>query len=195
MSKKFSITTADYLTWDQNLNLIRKLIDDNEYRMALMISFGSFWGLRISDILRIHWIDVLNKDEFVLIERKTKKRREIKINTQLQRHIFSCYEAINPATLEEPIFLSQKKTTYSIQRINVLLKEIKSRYGLKIRNFSSHSLRKTFGREVFEASGTNAELSLVKLSQLFNHSNTSITRRYLGISQEELMQTYDILKF
>lgn len=195
MSKKLSITTADYLTWDQNLNLIRKLIDDNEYRMALLISFGTFWGLRVGDILRIHWTDVLDKDEFVLIEGKTKKIREIKINIQLQKHIHSCYEAIRPATLTEPIFLSQKKTTFSIQRINVLLKEIKSRYGLKIRNFSSHSLRKTFGREVFEASGTNAELSLVKLSQLFNHSNTAVTRRYLGIAHEELMQTYNILKF
>jgi len=195
MSKKLSITTADFLTWDQNLNLIRKLMDDNEYRMALLVSFGSFWGLRISDILRIRWTDVVNMDEFVLIEGKTKKTREIKINVQLKRHINSCFEVIHPATLEEPIFLSQKKTTYSVQRINVLLKEIKSRYGLKVRNFSSHSLRKTFGREVFEASGCNAELSLVKLSQLFNHSNTSITRRYLGIAREELMQTYDILKF
>jgi integrase len=195
MSKKLSITTADFLTWDQNLILIRKLIDDNKYRMALLVSFGSFWGLRISDILRIRWADVLNKVEIVLIEGKTKKTREIKINVQLQKHIKSCFEAIHPAKLDEPIFLSQKKTTFSVQRINVVLKEIKSLYGLKIKNFSSHSLRKTFGREVFEASGTNAELSLVKLSQLFNHSNTTITRRYLGISQEELMQTYDILKF
>ncbi|MGA2408274.1 MAG: tyrosine-type recombinase/integrase [Bacteroidales bacterium] len=195
MSKKLSITTADYLTWDQNLNLIRKLIDDNEYRIALLISFGSFWGLRISDILRIRWIDVFDKNEFDLVEGKTQKSREIRINVQLQKHIHSCYDAIKPATLEEPIFLSQKKTIFSIQRVNVLLKEIKSRYGLKIRNFSSHSLRKTFGREVFEASGTSAELSLVKLCQLFNHSNTAITRRYLGIAHEELMQTYDILKF
>src|SRR5664280_1151048 len=120
MSKKLSITTADYLTWDQNLNLIRKLIDDGEYRMALLISFGSFWGLRISDILRIHWIDVFDKNEFELIEGKTKKRREIKINIQLQKHINACYESIHPATLEEPIFLSQKRTTFSIQRVNAV---------------------------------------------------------------------------
>jgi site-specific recombinase XerD len=195
MSKKLSVTTADYLSWDQNLNLIRKLTDDGEFRLALLISLGSFWGLRISDLLRIHWIDILDKPEFVLVEGKTQKSREIRINIQLQKHIHSCYDAIQPLTLEEPIFLSQKKTTFSIQRINVLLKEIKIRYSLKIKNISSHSLRKTFGREVFTASGTNAELSLVKLSQLFNHSNTAVTRRYLGISQEELMQTYDILKF
>lgn len=195
MSKKFSVTTADFLSWDQNINLIRKLTDEGEYRMALLISFGTFWGIGISDILRIRWIDVLNKREIVLIEGKTKKSREIKINPQLIKHINYCFESINPSALEEPIFLSQKNTTFSIQRINVLLKIIKVKYDLKIRNISSHSLRKTFGRAVFERSGTNAELSLIKLSEIFNHSNPAITRRYLGITKEELLQTYEVLTF
>jgi integrase len=72
---------------------------------------------------------------------------------------------------------------------------MKIRYNLKIKNFSSHSLRKCFGREIFNRSGENAELAIVKLSQLFNHSSTSITRRYLGISQKELLETYDVLTF
>jgi integrase len=195
MSKKLSSTTADFLSWEQNINLIRKLSDAKEYRLSLLIAIGSFFGLRISDILRLRWIDLLSKEELNLIEGKTKKVREIKINFQLQKHIRSCYESIQPNSLEEPIFLSQKKTIYSIQRVNIVLKEIKVRYNLKIKNFSSHSLRKTFGRQVFEASGTNAELSLVKLSHLFNHSNPSITRRYLGISQQELLATYEVLSF
>lgn len=195
MATKFSITTADFLTWDQNIILIRKLLDDKKYKLALLISFGTFWGLRISDILKLKWIDVYDKDDFVIIEHKTQKSREIRITSQLKRHITACHIAICPKNLDEPIFLSQKGTIFSIQRINVLLKDVKKEYGLKIKNFSSHSLRKTFGREIFEKSGTNAELSLVKLSQLFNHSNTSITRRYLGIAKEELMQTYDMLSF
>jgi integrase len=195
MSKKLSTTTSDFLSWEQNVNLIRKLSDDKEYRLSLLIAFGSFWGLRISDILRLRWIDVINKDEFTLTEGKTNKTREIKINAQLQKHICFCYQAVLPNSLEEHIFLSQKRTIYSIQRLNVILKEIKVRYNLKIKNFSTHSMRKTFGRQVFEASGTNAELSLIKLSQLFNHSNPSITRRYLGIAKEELMQTYEMLCF
>jgi EamA-like transporter family len=58
-----------------------------------------------------------------------------------------------------------------------------------------HSLRKCFGREIFNRSNENAELAIVKLSQLFNHSNPAITRRYLGISQKELLDTYDVLSF
>lgn len=195
MSQKFSDTTADYLDWNQAMNLVRKLYDDKNYRMSLLISFGAFWGLRISDILSLRWNDIYNKDEFQLIEKKTRKNREIKINPQLKRHISDCYNVIRPISPDEFVFISQKGTIYSIQRINVILKDLKVKYDLKIKNFSSHSLRKCFGRTIFERSGENAELAIVKLSQLFNHSSTSITRRYLGISQKELMETYDILSF
>jgi integrase len=195
MSAKFSKTTADHLSWSEGMNLIRNLYNDGSYKISLLVSFGSFWGLRISDILSLKWEKVYNLDEFELVEMKTKKNRTIKINSQLKRHISDCYENIKPRTLDEFIFTSQKGSVYSVQRINVILKDLKVRYNLKIKNFSSHSLRKSFGREIFNRSGENAELSIVKLSQLFNHSNPAITRRYLGISQKELLDTYDVLSF
>lgn len=195
MSAKFSTTTADHLEWNQAMNLIRNLYNDGNYKISLLISFGSFWGLRISDILSLRWEQVYNLDEFTVVEKKTKKNREIKINAQLKRHISDCYQKIRPRTLSEFIFTSQKGSVYSVQRINVILKDLRTKYNLKIKNFSSHSLRKCFGRTIFDRSAENAELAIVKLSQLFNHSNPSITRRYLGISQKELLDTYDILGF
>jgi integrase len=195
MSAKYSRTTADYLSWDQNLNLIRKLFNDGEYRISLLVAIGSFWGLRISDILKLKWEDILDKNEFVMVENKTHKTREIKVNPQLKKHIKECYNQLNPKLTGQPIFLSQKNSTYSVQRINVIFKAIKSKYNLTISNYSTHSMRKTFGREVFTKSGTNAEIALVKLSQLFNHSSVMVTRRYLGISRDELLQTYDTLSF
>ena len=79
--------------------------------------------------------------------------------------------------------------------INIIFKEIKVRYNLKIKNFSTHSMRKTFGRQVYNNAGNNAELALVKLSELFNHSDIKTTRKYLGLRQEELMEAYDLLTF
>lgn len=195
MSAKFSNTTADFLEWGQAMNLIRNLFNDGNYKMSLLISFGAFWGLRISDILVLKWEQVLDLDEFELIEKKTKKNREIKINSQLKLHIEDCYRRIQPRSLDEFIFTSQKGSVYSVQRINVVLKDFKHKYNLKIKNFSTHSLRKCFGREIFQRSEGNAELALVKLSHLFNHSNPAITRRYLGITQKELLDTYDVLSF
>jgi integrase len=195
MSKKYSNTTADYLEWHEAMNLVRKLYNDKKITLSLYIGCSCFFGLRASDTLNLKWIDLLDKDEFQLIEKKTQKKRDIKINGQLKRHISDCYHIINPINLNEFIFLSQKGTVFSIQRINIILKDLKKQYNLKIKNFSSHSLRKSFGREIFNRSAENAELAIVKLSQLFNHSNPAITRRYLGISQKELLDTYDVLSF
>lgn len=195
MSLKYSQTTSDYLQWNEAMKLIRLLYKDANYKMSLLISVGCFWGLRISDILSLRWKDILNVDEFSIIEHKTGKQRTIRINPQLKRHIADCYKQINPIGINAPVLVSQKGTVYTIQRINIILKEIKANYKLSIKNFSCHSLRKTFGRQVYNQNADNAELALVKLMELFNHSSVAITKRYLGLRQEELLHTYDCLTF
>ena len=195
MGLKNSNTTASYLPWDTMLKLIRSLYRDGDYRMSLFIGSGCFFGLRVSDLKKLTWGMLLDDEKFVIIEQKTGKRRIVKINPDFQCHIRKCYKALNIEDTEEKCFLSQKKVVYSTQRLNVKLKNIKTKYKLKIENFSCHSLRKAFGRRVFEQSGEQAQLALVKLSELFNHSNVSITRIYLGIHQQELMETYDLLDF
>ena len=195
MGMKYSTTTADYMEWEIAMNLIRKLAKDGNYKMSLLIAIGCFTGLRISDILSLRWNQILNTDEFSIIEKKTGKKRIIRLNPQLQEHIQECYEHIKPIGEKAPILVSQKGTVFSIQRINVILKEIKKKYRLKIKNFSCHSLRKTFGRQVYNMNGENSELALVKLMELFNHSSVAITKRYLGLRQEEILQTYDCLTF
>ena len=182
--------TSDYMEWDVMLSLIRKLYRDKNYRMSLLIGCGCFFGLRISDILSLTWEMLLNGDRFVLNEKKI-----VKINADFQKHIQQCYDALKISNNGEKCFISQKKMVYSTQRINVLFKEIKKQYGLKIEHFSTHTMRKTFGRKVFESAGENANMTLMKLSELFNHSNVGITKIYLGIREQELLETYDLLDF
>lgn len=195
MSLKYSSTTADYLVWSDAMNLIRKLAKDENYKMSLLIALGCFTGLRISDILALRWKQILDTDEFSVTEKKTDKIRTIRLNPQLQEHIRECYEHINPAGINAPILVSQKGTVFSVQRINIILKEVKKKYRLKIKNFSCHSLRKTFGRQVYNMNSENSEFALVKLMELFNHSSVAITKRYLGLRQEEILQTYESLSF
>lgn len=195
MSLKNSYVTSDYIEWDTMLSLVRKLYRDKEYRLSLFAGCGSFFGLRISDILTLTWSMLLDDERFVIIEKKTGKRREIKINSNFQKHIADCYMALNITDKNEKCFISRKKMVYSTQRINVLFKSIKSKYNLKIEHFSTHSMRKTFGRKVVEAAGENSEFALVKLSELFNHADVMTTRKYLGLRSKELLETYDMLSF
>ena len=78
---------------------------------------------------------------------------------------------------------------YSIQYVNRLLKEEGKDERIKKKNISSHSLRKSGSRFIWENNGHSDEY-LIKLSSILNHSSTSITRRYLGISREEIKDIY-----
>ena len=195
MSLKYSTTTADYLVWSDAMNLIRKLAKDGNCKISLLIALGCFTGLRISDILALRWKQILHVEEFTIIEKKTGKKRTLRLNPQLQQHVAECYEQIQPLGINAPILVSQKGTIFTVQRINIILKEVKRKYRLKVKNFSCHSLRKTFGRQVYNMNSENSELALVKLMELFNHSSLAITKRYLGLRQEEILQTYDCLSF
>lgn len=196
MSVKNTNTTADYIPWDSAMNLIHRLYKDGDYVMSLLIGCGCFFGLRISDLLGLTWKQILSEDGmFTINEKKTGKRRTIKVNANFKKHIEDCHKALGITDDNKPCFISRKGCVYTTQRINVKFKYIKVRYGLKMGNISTHTMRKTFGRKVFESAGEQAEVALVRLMELFNHSSVAITKRYLGIRQQELMETYDLLDF
>ncbi len=94
MAAKHQYRTSDYMEWDTMLNLVRKLYRDGDYRMSLLIGCGSFFGLRISDLRTLTWSMLLTSDRFVLNEKKTGKRREVKINKDFQKHIKDCHDAL-----------------------------------------------------------------------------------------------------
>lgn len=197
MSRKNSYTTADYLPWDTAMSLIRKLYDDRNYRMSLLVGCGCFFGLRISDLRTLTWSQLLDRQEFVLWEHKTGKRRPIRINRGFQTHIRKCYSAMGIRDSETPCFLNRYGGLVSLQMINMQMKEIKKKYNLPVSNFSTHSLRKTWARKIYENENAEGrgEMALLKLSELMNHSDPSITRRYIGLRQQELEEVYDSLQF
>ncbi len=195
MSLRHSNTTADYLPWREMTSLIRNLFDEGDYVISLLLACGSFWGLRVSDLRDLTWAEILNADTLTIHEQKTGKRRIISINKQLQRHISACYKQLNPPALSCNCFTSRMGTVYSTQRLNGIFKELKFKYKLPVNHFSTHSMRKTFGRQVITMAGTQSEMALIKLSEIFGHSSPAITRRYLGIRQAEIQETYNSLTF
>ena len=178
------LTKSDYINFDKCLNTGRRLINsDKQSVIGLYIIVSIHTGLRISDVLRLKWSDLM-KEDLVIKEKKTKKLRTIKINST----VHSVVSKFKLNDEDDFIFKSQKGSVFSIQQINRVLKEI-FRTESKHLNISSHSLRKSFGRRVYE-NNNESEKSLVYLSELFNHTSLSITRKYLGIRQEELNDIY-----
>lgn len=186
MSALGTITTSDYIEFDRATTVGEKLLKDEKQKtlgLYIIVSINS--GLRISDVLTLKG-ENLKADTIKLFEKKTNKHREIKINENIKKAIKQ-YGTLT----DDYLFVSQKNTVYSIQSINRLLKGIFKKEA-KTLNISTHSMRKSFGRKVYESCG-ESEKALNYLSELFNHTSLSVTRRYLGIRQEELNNIYDCI--
>lgn len=195
MALKGQITTADALQWEEMISLVHRLYRDGDYRMSLLVSTQCMWGLRIGDELRLKWEDVLDKDDIIIAEQKTGKRRIIRLNVQLKKHIEDCYMALSSPKQTEYIFISRLGRVWSREWVNMRLKDFKKKYRLSIKHYSSHSHRKTFGRHIVERAGVDAEKALIKLSEIFSHSSCEITRKYLGLKAEEIGEVYESLDF
>ena len=176
--------TSDYLTTDEIHRLIRYFKKLGNLRMCLLIEFGCKTLLRYSDLSRIQWNDIIGKDTLILNEKKTGKRRMISIGKTLRESIETSYNELKQPNKEELVF------QYTLQHTNLLLKEGAKDVKIRNKNISTHSMRKSGSRFIWENNGHSDEY-LIKLSSILNHSSTFITRKYLGISKEEIKNIYE----
>ncbi|MFD0963232.1 tyrosine-type recombinase/integrase [Pseudofulvibacter geojedonensis] len=181
-------TKSDFLPWSEMQTTVLKLERDGDLKFALLIATGSYIGLRISDLLQLKWRDVLNQEYFVITEKKTKKERRITINPELHEILNRLFVKINPE-LDQYMFVNRfGSKPVSIQYVNNKLKQIFTQYGIK-GQFSSHFMRKTLGRRVWEVN-EYSDKALLLLSQLFNHASPNTTKIYLGIKEQEISDLY-----
>lgn len=184
--------TTSGLSWNEMHGLLAQLKKDGKMRDCLLIATGCYLGLRASDLLNLKWKDVYGKDELLLEEQKTKKIRQMTINPFLKEVFESAFEKINKGpgnALERYLFENRNRGRLSIQYVNRNLHAIFEKYKVNVKNGSTHTLRKTFGKRVWEMDG-KSERALIYLSQIFNHSSVHITRKYIGIVQEDISNIY-----
>ena len=196
MSRKGQLTTTTYIEWNDFISIITRLEKDENYKYCLLITIGVFTGLRISDLLSLRYSDLLTRETFSIREKKTKKQRSIKVNKDLKEIIQRIVKKTNVIDLNKQIFINRFGTKpMDKSYVNLKLKEIMKLYRIKVDgNISTHTFRKTLGRRVMEVNNYSNE-SLVLLMELFGHSSMSITKRYLGIREQEIHNVYDSLTF
>jgi len=185
--------TSDYISFDTALRKGNDLLKSERHTIIGFYILASIhFGLRVGDILNLTHADLRNKKEndiLFVTEKKTGKTREITIN----KHIEYSYNYLVKRLKEKSnyyehgyIFISQKNQVYSTRSLNRTIKRIFNNPRL---NYSTHSLRKAFGRKVYE-NHMQSDHSLILLSDLFRHSSVAVTRRYLGIRKEEIGNVY-----
>lgn len=190
---------ADALDWNEAVATVEALERDERWRDALLVASGCFLGLRISDILLLRWRHLTETDVFTLEETKTGKKRSLKINPRLKALASTAMRELDVEEPDRLVFESWVKGEghpITRQRAAQILKEIKATYGIKSAGvFSTHSLRKTFGRRVWlqECRKGRGEHALLLLCDVFGHSSIAITKCYLGIRQDEILSVYDNL--
>ncbi|GHV48205.1 site-specific integrase [Synergistales bacterium] len=176
---------------------IKKLIGNK--RNLLLFVMGINTALRISDLLRLTLGDVVNgqgqiRPAIALKEKKTGKTKEFPLNTAIKQAIKDYLDdRRSNARLDEqkktapdsPLFLSRKgNRAISREQAWEILHSLGERVGLS--KIGTHSLRKTFGYQVYQRSGKDIGL----VQKLLNHSSSGDTLRYIGITREQLDAAY-----
>ncbi len=185
-------TVCSGIEWNSLLGLLVRLKKAKRNKEYLLVGTGAYLGLRASDLLNLRWPDLIKKDEITIREKKTGKSRQITINPSLKNilsYVSSELAKQGKLNTDGYMFSNRNGEKVSIQYINRLLKRTFSDFDIKTQNASTHTLRKTFGKRVWEMDG-KSERSLIYLSQIFNHSSIGITRRYIGIVQEDIRDIY-----
>mgnify|MGYP001255234492 CR=1 FL=1 len=194
MAKKGVLTTADYLPYEEYKAVLNKLHEDKSHRDELYFVIAFSTALRVSDIIQLRWNDVLDRSSFLWTEQKTGKTRRINLNQNVQKKLSELYELLGKPYKGWYLFKDSLGENITPQTINRRLKGIKDRYVLAIGNFSTHTFRKTFGRYVYEKMNRSQE-ALLLLCMIFNHSNPTVTLRYLGIRQDEINNVFESIEF
>jgi integrase len=142
-------------------------------------------SLRISDLLNLKYTDFNLHDRTLnLTESKTGKAKSIRLN-QTAIDIITKRRKDHPSDVWLFQVHCNRAKNKPISRISVsrVFKDAGDMLNLTI---NTHSMRKSRGMAMF-----NDGVAIEKIAHVLNHSNTTSTLRYLGITREEIMKTYD----
>lgn len=180
-------TTQPIREYEDVRKLKNYFLNKGEYRNYLLVTTCLNTALRICDVLSLRWCDVLNngniKEHISITEKKTGKKTMIKINKSIKSAL-KLY--INKEGIRSE-FIFHNKSGNPISRTYAfkIIKNGGRAIGLDY-DISCHSLRKTFGYHAWKK-GTQPAI----LMQIYNHSSFEITKRYLGISQDDKDWVYN----
>ncbi|MDR1913035.1 MAG: tyrosine-type recombinase/integrase [Clostridiales bacterium] len=170
--------------------LVNYYMRRGQYRNHVLIVMSVYTALRISDLLRLRWSEVYNfekkqvRSSITITEKKTGKSKTIALNKNVKRAL-SKYMAKKQNILQHEFIIQNPRTGKAISRIQAYRIIRAAGDALGIGHFSCHSLRKTFGYHAWKTG-----VSPAVIMEIYDHSSFSVTRRYLGVTQDDKDEVY-----
>ena len=166
-------------------------LQQGKTRNYLLIVMGVYTGLRISDLLSLTRFEVYDyvcgcfRSHIHLVEQKTGKSKTIALNKTVVAALALYFKA-QSGKAEDYLFQSGRRAHSPIGRTQAwrIVKDAAAAVGL-FHGVGCHSLRKSLGYHAWK-SGVQAVL----LMDIYNHSSFAVTKRYLGITQDERDSVY-----
>ena len=156
-------------------------------RDYVLFMFGLYSGLRISDILPLKVRDVRGATHLYMREKKTGKEKRLIINDDLKKAI---NEYIKGKKDYEYLFKSNKgNRPITRERAWQILNNLADFFEYK-HPIGCHTLRKTFGYWMYQKNK-----DVATLMDIFNHSSESVTKRYIGVTQDSNEERMKQLSF
>ena len=169
----------------------------NSQRNQLIISLTFYGGLRIGEVTKLKWKDVIDnnltvKDEIILSAENNKSNevQRLFLNKKLRLEIVRYktfysqkYKHIN---LESPLIISQRNTQFSPNSLCQLINSLYKRCNLP--TATTHS-----GRRSFITNLANKSLNAKVIMSLARHKNLSTTQRYIDVNDEQLKQAIELI--
>lgn len=184
---------------------IEEATNDNQKQIAnrnkMLFLIGVNVGLRASDLMQLRWSyfyknDMTFKEFYVLQPKKTRKTGKfVKIffNQTVKRIIENYVNDYPIEDLNGYLFKSRKGDNPITERgLWKIIVDVSADAGID-KNVGSHSLRKTWARNIYD-NAEDKSGALVMLQECLRHSDSLTTLRYISIMDEEKKDMYESIE-
>ena len=169
----------------------------NARRNKLVVCLTFYGGLRIGEVTKLKWSDVVDanltvKDEIVLsaADNKSKEVQRLFINKKLRAEIIeykNYYSQKNGnLNLTLPLILTLRNTQFSPNSLCQLINSLYKRCNLP--TATTHS-----GRRSFITNLANKSLNAKVIMSLARHKNLSTTQKYIDVNDEQLKRAIELI--
>jgi len=181
-------TTEPIRSKQQVRQFINHFYQTGQLRNYVLATLCVHTALRIGDILSLSCNQVYDfqarrpRQSITITEKKTGKTKIIALHKNIITALKRYYSQAAPSA---PL-IANPQTGKAITRVQAyrLLRSAAEAVCLRQR-VSCHSLRKTFGYHAWKG-GTSPAV----IMEIYNHSSLAVTRRYLGVSQDDMNVVY-----